>query len=252
MGGTPRRREYESWLRFVDVVGVLGGFDPGRLAAEADLARRRVTQFGEEVFTALNIAPRRRRLDQWHHLDDPDAAVGVLVDALFMGKRTAQVAAATLRGAPPGSAVPLLEEALPQLQSSRDHQRFAAHAYAYLKGDEPLKEWATSGDSGLRMVAAERLPGTVDGQLNALLCQLTFDRDRYVAVAAVRSIADARTTAAAEHLKSVISAQREEWTCQRCGSSDHDTTDRCAEFHAVLPDPVKTAREMIAEITSPS
>jgi hypothetical protein len=122
----------------------------------------------------------------------------------------------------------------------------------YRCGDEPLTGWATSDNSALRLVAAERLPDTVDGQLNSLLCRLTFDPDRYVAVAAVRSIADARTTAAVEHLKGVVSAQLEEWTCQRCGSSDHDTTDRCAEFHIVLPDPVKTAREKIAEITSRS
>jgi hypothetical protein len=252
MGGYPRRQEYDSWLEFVDVVRKLGGFDPARLAAEADLARSRVAQFGNEAFTALSIAARLRRLDQWHHLGDAEAAASALVEALFMGKWTAQVAAAALCAAPPNSAIPLMEKALPQLESSRDHQRLAAHAYARLKGDEPLTGWATSDNSALRLVAAERLPDTVNGKLNSLLCQLTFDPDRHVAVAAVRSIGDARTTAAVEHLKSVVAAQREEWTCQRCGSSDHDTTDRCAEFHIVLPDPVKTAREMIAEITSRS
>jgi hypothetical protein len=252
LGGYPRRQDYDSWLEFVDVVLVLGGFDPARLAAESDLARRRVAQAGNEAFTALRIAARPRRLDQWHHLGDPEAAAGTLVEALFMGKWTAQTAAAALSASPSNSAIPLLEKALPQLESSRDHQRLAAHAYARLKGDEPLTGWATSDNPVLRFVAAERLPDTVDGQLNSLLCQLTFDPDRQVAVAAVRSIADARTTAAAAHLKSVVSAQREEWTCRRCGSSDHDTTDQCAEFHIVLPDPVKTAREMLAEITSQS
>ena len=252
IAGYPRREEYDSWLQFVDVIAVLGGFDPARLAAEAELARRRLAMFGNEAFTALRIAARPRRLDHWHRFGDPGAAAGVLVEALFMGKWTAQISAAALAAAPPNSAIPLLEQALPQLKSSRDHQRLAAHAYAHLKGDEPLTGWATSNNPGLRLVAAERLPGTVDGQLNSLLCQLTFDPDRYVAVAAVRSVADARTMAAAEHLKNVVNAQREEWTCGRCGSSDHDTTDNCASFHTVLPDPVEVAREMLVEITSQS
>ena len=158
LGGYPRRGEYASWLEFVDVVRVLGGFDPARLAAEADLARQRVAQVGDEGFTALRISAQPRDLDQWHHLREPVAAADRLVQALFMGKRTAQIAAAALSAAPPSSAIPLLEEALPQLKSSRDHQRLAAHAYARLKGDEPLTEWATSGSPALRLVAAERLP----------------------------------------------------------------------------------------------
>jgi hypothetical protein len=95
--------------------------------------------------------------------------------------------------------------------------RVAAHALAHLKGDEPLAGWATSASPALRLVAAERLPPTLGGALNPLLGKLTHDHDRAVAVAAVRNVADARTTEAAEQLKNVASTPREDWTCQHCG-----------------------------------
>jgi len=114
--------------------------------------------FGSNAFTALEIASRRR-LDQWHHIGAPEAAAHALVKALFMGKRTAHIAAAALSAARPDIAIPLLEDALPDLESSRDHQRVAAHALARLKGGEPLTEWATSDNPALRLVAADRLPG---------------------------------------------------------------------------------------------
>jgi 5-methylcytosine-specific restriction endonuclease McrA len=140
---------------------------------------------------------------------------------------------------------------LPRLESSRDHQRVAAHALAHLKGDEPLAGWATSASPALRLVAAERLPSTVGGALNALLGKLTHDPDRAVAVAAVRNVADARTTEAAEQLKDVASTPREDWTCQHCGSPNPGSTDS-ANCHIVPPDPAKTAREMLAEFSAQS
>lgn len=252
LGAYPRRREFSSWLEFVDVVRALGGFAPARLAAEADLERQRIVQFGREPFYALVIASQRRRLDQWQDIGAPETAAHALIAALFMGKRTARIAAAALSAASPDIAVPLLEDALPCLESSRDHQRVAAHALAHLKGDEPLAGWATSASPALRLVAAERLPSTVGGALNALLGKLTHDPDRAVAVAAVRNVADARTTEAAEQLKDVASTPREDWTCQHCGSPNPGSTDSCANCHIVPPDPAKTAREMLAEFSAQS
>jgi len=146
----------------------------------------------------------------------------------------------------------LLEDALPHLESSRDHQRVAAHALAYLKGGEPLAGWATSDNPALRLVAAERLPPAVGGALNPLLGELTHDSDRAVAVAAIRNVADVRTTEAAEQLKDVASTPREDWTCQHCGSANPGSTDYCANCHIVPPDPAKTAREMLAEFNAQS
>ena len=104
------------------------------------------------------------------------------------------------------SAVPLLEDALPRLESSRDHQRIPAHALAHLKGDEPLTGWATSDHPALRLVAAERLLPTVGGGLNPLLGQLTHDPAEPSLSPLVRNVADARTTEGAEQLKIVASA----------------------------------------------
>jgi hypothetical protein len=252
VGAWPRRKEYASWLEFVDVVRVLGGFDPARVAAEADIARRRVAQFTSEAFTSLDIVSQRRRLDRWHNINAPKTAARTLTAALFMRKTTARIAAAALSAAPPDIAIPLLEEALPRLESSRDHQRFVAHALAWLKDDEPLTGWATSDNPALRLVAAERLPETVDGELNPLLCQLTRDADRYVADVAVRSVADAGTAEAVEHLKTVATAQRGEWRCRHCESPNPATADHCAKCHIVPPDPAKTARDMITELTARS
>lgn len=249
LGAWPRRHEYASWLEFVDVVRALGGFNPARIAAEAAVMRRRVAQFGLDAFAALDIVSQRRRLERWHAIDAPEVAARTLTKALFMGGVTAGVAAAALSAAPPNIAIPLLEAALPQLESSRVHQRFAAHALARLKRDEPLREWVASDNPELRHVAAARLPNTVDGELNPLLCQLTQDTDHYVADAAVRNVGRARTKAAAEHLKSIAYAQRGKWLCRHCGSPHADTTDNCKEFHFVLPDPAGTARDILSELT---
>jgi ribosomal protein L40E len=249
IGAWPRRQEHDSWLEFVDVVAVLGGFDPARLAAEASITRRRIAQCDSEAFTALGIASQRRRLNRWEDVDSPAAAALTLAESLFMGKGTARVAAAALSTAPPEIAIPLLEDALPDLQSRRAHQRLAAHALARLKSDEPLTEWATSDNRTLRLVAAERLPHTVDGQLNPLLCQLMHDTDPYVAVAAVHTVADAPATAAVDELKSIATAEREEWTCQHCGSPNPAAADHCVRCHVVPPDPAEIARDILAELT---
>jgi hypothetical protein len=252
LGGYPKRQEFPSWLEFVDVVRALGGFAPARLAAEADLQRQRITQFGTDPFYSLVIASQRRRLDRWQDIGTPETAAHALIAALFMGKRTARIAAAALSAASPDIAVPLLEDALPHLESSRDHQRVAAHALAHLKGDEPLAGWATSASPALRLAAAERLPSTVDGTVNPLLGKLTHDPDRAVAVAAVRNVAASRTTEAAEQLKDVANTPREDWTCQHCESPNPGSADSCANCHIVPPDPTKTAREMLAEFSAQS
>jgi hypothetical protein len=83
-----------------------------------------------------------------------------------------------------------------------------------------------------------------------LLGKLTHDPDRGVAVAAVRNVAAARTTQAAEQLKDVASTPREDWICSHCDSPNLGSVDSCANCHIVPPDPGKTAREMLAEFSA--
>jgi hypothetical protein len=259
LGAWPRRQEYDSWLEFVDVVIALGGFDLARVAAEAEVMLQRLTQFSNDdpltaldPFSALDIASQRRHLNRWHDLDAPETAVSTIIDALFMGKTTARVAAAALSAAPPDIAVPLLEDALPQLMSSRDHQRVAAHALARLKGDEPLTIWARSSNPTLRLVAAERLPQAVTGELHPLLYQLARDTDRYVAETAVRRVAAANSPEAAELLESIASAQQSEWTCLYCDSPNAGTTNYCTNCRIMPPDPAEAARDLLANSSVPS
>ena len=110
----------------------------------------------------------------------------------------------------------------------------------------------TAIPAGARSVAAERLPSTAGGALNPLLGKLTNDRDRAVAVAAVRNVAAARTTEAAKQLKDVASTPREDCACQHCESPNPGSADSCANCHIVPPDPAKTAREMLAEFSAQS
>jgi hypothetical protein len=142
VGAWPQRQEYASWLEFVDVVRALGGFDPARDAAEADVTRRRVAQFGSEAFTALDIASQRRHLDLWHDIDSSEAAARTLTKALFMGRTTAGIAAAALSAAPPDIAVPLLEDA-------SDLERAAASAAANPDGFLERRRWPARTAAGL-------------------------------------------------------------------------------------------------------
>ncbi|MFD9942098.1 hypothetical protein ACFWYW_48830 [Nonomuraea sp. NPDC059023] len=247
----PRREAYSAWLEFVDVILTLGGFDLARISAEAAIMQRRVAQCGIRAFTALDIASERRRLVRWHTIDTPEVAARSLAKALFMGRATSFVAAAALSAAPPDIAVPLLEDALPRLESLRDNQHFAALALSLLQHDEPLREWAVSDQVELRRVAAMRLPNAVNGELNSLLCQLTHDKDNRVADAAVRNVGDVRTEAAVEHLKSIASTEHGKWTCLHCGSPHADIVD-CMAPHIALPNPAQTAHDILAEFADSS
>jgi hypothetical protein len=247
LGGYPRRQEFDAWLAFADVICTLGGFDLPRLAAEAGLAWQRIEQSGSDAFDALAIASPRRSLTRWHDIGDPEEAARALAQGLFMGEWTALIAASALSACPPGIAIPLLEDALPRLEPSREHQHSAADALARLKSDEPLAGWAGSDSPALRLVAAERLPSAADGELSPLLCQLTRDPDLAVADAAVRNIGGARITPAAAQLEAIASAPRQDWTCPNCGSANPGSAGSCAQCHVVPPDPAKTAREMLNE-----
>jgi len=216
------------------------------VAAEADIANRRVKDFSADAFFALDIASQRRPLNRWQDIEDAQYAAAVLIEALAMGKKTAAVAAVALASGPPEVVIPPLQAALPLLESSRDHQRVAAHALAQLTGDEPLAEWASSDNATLRLVAAERLPPTVDGALNPLLAQLTLDADRHVADIAVHGVAEARSEAAAAQLASVASS-RYAWSCVHCGAQNEGTDDHCTECPMVSPNPAETARKLLAQ-----
>jgi hypothetical protein len=250
-GAWPRIKEFASWLEFVDVIRALGGFDPARIAAEAAVMQRRVAQFGRRAFSAMDIASPYRRLERWHTIDAVEDAARAVAQALFMGPLTAAIAAEALSAAPPEIAIPLLEDAIPQLESRHRHQRVAALALAELKDGEPLRKWATSDNPTLRRVAAQLLPNTVGDTLNPLLRQLMHDTDHEVADAAVRNIARARTRAAAEELEHIAGGQ-DKWTCQQCGSSHVAKEDSCTKFHVVLPNPAETARDMLTALTKPS
>lgn len=244
----PKHDEFTSWLDFVDVICNLGGFHPARISTEARIARERVTLFGPDAFFALNIKSGIRSLDRWSEVENPGGAVRTLTDALYKGEGTALVAAIALSAAPPDIAVPMLERTLPRLQSSREHQRVAAHALAHLKADEPSALWAASENATLRLVAAERLPGTVDGKLNMLLCTLIYDQDRNVASAAIHSIAESRIPAAAEYLISIAESQPGDWICDRCKESNDRAYRGCRKCHFAPPEPNKVAGELLATI----
>lgn len=244
----PKSDEFSSWLSFVDIIFRLGGFDPARISSEARITRERVAKFGPRAFYALNIKSKERKIDRWSNIENPDAAVDSLTDALYKGTKTAFVAAVALSTAPPEVAIPSLESALPRLRSSREHQRLAGHALACLKADDTLAEWAVSENAALRLVAAEALPNTLNERLNPLLCSLTHDMDREVADAAIRSIADARIPAAAEHLTIIATMQPKDWTCARCQRINPATVRGCSECQIVPPDPMKVAGELLAEI----
>lgn len=245
IGAWPRQHEFASWLEFVEVVCALGKFDQARVAAEAAVMQQRVAHFGREAFSAISIAAQRRFVQGWDVIDVPEDAVCTLIDGLFMGRLIAAVAADALSAAPADIATPLLEDALPQLETIPEHQRIAAHALIDLKGEEPLSQWATADNLALRRVAAERLPNMEGEELNPLLRQLALDDDHHVADAAVRNVARARTSAASDQLESIASTE-DKWTCRQCGSSHADTESDCRNFHIVLPNPAKTARERLA------
>jgi hypothetical protein len=247
MSSWPRGKDQEAWLKFVASILEVGGFDRGRLSGEALVCHGRVTHHGHEPFFALEIASQRKSLDQWANVSDQTRCAQHLTHALFLPRGIARTAALALSSAPQSIARPLLERALPQLISSRDHHYFAAHALAEMIDETTLLQWAESDQPSLRHVAVDRLPIEVNGQVNPLIVERLDDTDRRVASASVKRVGNSSCLDANALLSSVIDAVPRDWECTHCSTQNPGSERACSECHILPPDPHEIAAELLAK-----
>jgi hypothetical protein len=242
----PRRDDYEGYLRFVDLIVQLGGFDSSVLAAEAEIALDRRTIFDErQAFYAPMFAGSERSLDRWDHVPDRESAVAILRAALFGGPAMARVAAIALSDsdAIADLAVPTLREVLPRLRSSRRHQRLVAIVLEELTGGAELPEWLTDPNPTLRAVMAEVCIVVVDGRLNPSLKALLHDRDARVVAAAVERLGGVEDDEG--ELARIAAGPDPAWICDQCNVHVGPAARFCPTCHIGGPSPSETATKLL-------
>lgn len=246
-----RRRE-QRLPEVVNLVAVLGGFDLRVIAAEAAVVLERVAACGKHApFFALFDGASSRALDRWDDVADPVLAVGLLIDMLYWGRGSALVAANALWGAPVAEfAAPLLRDALPELESSTEHQRIAALALASLSSVIEIPEpgvWADDENPVLRSVVAKWCNRTVDGRVNAQLSQFLEDPDGNVRETALRSIFKSDAVDRMDVLSRAAESADPGWMCLSCRTVNPPGTSACEKkkCYRAAPKPAEDARRML-------
>jgi hypothetical protein len=150
-------------------------------------------------------------------------------------------------------AAPPLRDLIPELASSTQHERYAAHALASLDTEPEPGSWVDSDDPVLRAVAATTIAPMDGDVLNAHLRQLLDDPDGYVQEAALRHVARVRPPDVADILIAATTRPRPGWMCLSCRTvnpmpgSTSCSKDGCLRVGA---DPAKTAAELLETSTN--
>jgi hypothetical protein len=252
ISGWPRRDEYDEYLRFVDLVVRLGGWDGSVLAAEAGIALDRMTSFDDhQAFYAPMLAGSERPLDRWDLVPDRESAVTALKWALFGGLAMTRVAVIALSNAAIADlALPALREALPRLRSSRRHQRLVAIVLEELTGGAELAEWLTDPNPTLRAVTAEICNAVIDGRLSPWLKAVLHDQDARVVEVAARRLSKVEDDEG--ELARIAAGPDPTWICDTCQVLVGPGEGFCPTCHIGGPRPSETAQKILerSEATS--
>ena len=229
------------------LVGQLGRFDPAVLSAEARITLERMGECGDEAFFALFDEATERDLDDWDEVPDRQAAVKLLVRTLFHGESTAWVAARALWGAPVAElAVPLLRAALPQLESSTEHQRIAALTLSSLTNDDEIRQWASNPNPVLRRVSAHKIKLESNGHLTPEMRSLLDDQDGHVVETAVERFEEEKITYETRtELLRISASPSPGWMCLHCRTHNEPGRSSCRQCHVVGPESSRKAAEIL-------
>ncbi|MEU3006587.1 NACHT domain-containing protein [Streptomyces sp. NPDC007020] len=219
-GGSNRlsKQSDETLRELIGLATSLYGFDRAILASQAKitLARMERSQDNDPYFALFDNAQERCAPD-WSAVNDPEAAVRLLIRLLTLGLGQARFAAKSLWKAPIAEqAAPRLRALLPKLNPSTRHQRLAAVALASLASGPEPDCWMDSDNPVLRAVAASMITVMGRNSLNDQIRQLLDDPDGHVQEAAIRNIVRAQPPALIEILTSVTSRPTPGWMCLSC------------------------------------
>lgn len=247
-----RKQSDEKLREFIGLTASLYGFDHAVLASQAKIALARMERSqGNDPYFALFDNAHGRRAPDWSAVNDPEAAVRLLIRLLTLGLGQARFAAKALWKAPVvEQAAPRLRALLPKLNPSTRHQSLAAVALASLASGPEPDCWMDSDNPVLRAVAASMITVMSGNSLNDQIRQLLDDPDGHVQEAAIRNIVRAQPPALIEILTSVTSQPTPGWMCLSCRTvnpppgSTSCSKDDCSIVGA---NPAKLASEALRE-----
>jgi hypothetical protein len=254
---TLRLNESSSWARtepahqdrpfLIDTVAQLASFDRAVLAGQAEIVIKRIDGEGSRgPFFALFDGASTRELTHWEQVPDKEQAVRMFVRMHTRGRGSALVAASALWEAPVADiAVPLLDELLPHLTRSPEHQRICAYTLVSLTRGFEVPTWADDENSVLRRVAAELMDTTEDRRLTPKFRMLVFDRDGWVRVAALKRLERTDADDCISLLRQAACERDPGWRCTHCGTDNGPQSRSCTKCSTVGPSPAATARSIL-------
>lgn len=234
----------------IDISVSLYGFNGSVLAAEAGIALERIGDNNDTApyFSLFGAANEREEAD-WSAVRNRHDAVKLIVRLFTLGRGQARFAAKSLWESPVSDiAAPLLRALIPEIASSTEHQKYAAHTLVSLRAGPEPENWVNSDDPVLRAVAARTIEPMEGDTLNARMRQLLDDSDGYVQEAALRHIAQLDLPNLSEILAGVASRPNPGWMCLSCrtmnpqSASTSCSKDGCLRVGA---DPAQTAAELL-------
>ena len=255
ISAVPRPEEYEDWFwPLVDLVRQLGRFNSGILSAQARLTLRRMNDTGDNApFFYIFDQAKDRELEAWDEIEDKQHAVQVLIDTFFHGRDSAWVAARALWDAPVADLViPLLEEALPNLERSPAHQRIAALTLFSLTGEEKIEEWLSANNPILRRVAAQGVSILKGDLLSDEIARLLRDVDGHVVEEAVKRLRGLTELPAVRiELERVAQEINPGWMCLHCRTKNDPGARSCKKCNIVGSNPAALASAFLNGNTEP-
>lgn len=253
-GGATRlgRQPNDTLRKLIEMTTSLYGFDHAILASQANIALARMERSqGNDPYFALFYNAQKRQAPDWSAVNDPEAAVQLLIRLLTLGPGQATFAAKSLWKAPIAEqAAPRLRDLLPRLTPSTRHQRLAAATLASLSSGPEPDCWVHSRDPILRAVAASMIMPMSRESLTDQFRHLLDDRDGHVQEAAIRNIVRAQPPDLIEILTRVTTRPTPGWMCLSCRTVNPPpgrtscSKDNCSIVGA---NPAKLASESLQE-----
>ena len=239
-------------VALIDLVLILGGFDPAMIGSEAAVVRRRIDQTGDELgpFFGLFDLAKERPLDRWQDVADREAAVDLCLRFFKHSVATAGVVADALSGAPVVDlAVGRLRELLYEVASSDRHVLLVAWTLSSLvDGPEP-EAWIDDEEPFVRLAAAHLIDVMAADRVSPGMRRLLWDSDGTVRRAAVSRLESSSAVDLDSVLRGVVDATPTGWTCLSCRTHNAATSSGCVKdgcFRA-KPDPRSEALKILNE-----
>ena len=236
------RRAGERLKTVLRAAALVGGIDPGVVAAQARQLRKEIIEEADHLtpFSILWDEGHKLQLRDWSRVPDPVQTAEALADAMFCSSAwIGELALGCLESAP----APARERALAILEAGLDHVRartqwrVAVGRLALARNGELLQHCELDSRPMVRRAAAAFLSwGSSTSEAPSALCRLLQDPDRGVREEAIRSI---EALGLGSELAGEVQRSAEPpvgWQCWWCAHDNTSDVTSCGKCNRNGPD----------------